>query len=217
MHRSTAFFLVSCGLISLAGCGGLDEDAAALQIRQAFCDGWAYGCTENTVVEIGAVRETPHGRQVEFKVVDGDDETTTLKAAYLELEDDKWTFMFFEPPFSKQFAGETSHIERDNRELKEQLMDLKAAQKWYTSIYGRFALNLAELDSVSYKTPERAIEMTASQGGDGWRGEIASLYVHCVLEVPSQQLPTCENLASAPNAGTPAGPLSAAFGESTEE
>lgn len=217
MRRSTVFFLVSCGLVSFAGCGGFDEDAAALQVRQAFCEGWPYGCTENTVVEIGDVRETPHGRQVEFKVVDGDDETATLKAAYLEPEDDKWTFVFFEPPFSKQFAVETSRVDKDHRDLKEQLMDLKAAQKWFTSIYGRFALSLAELDSVSYKPPETPIQMTAPQGGDGWRGELASPYVRCVLEVPSQQLPTCESLATAPDTGTSTGPLSTAFGEGAEQ
>ena len=217
MRRSTAFFLLSCGLVSVAGCGGFDEDSAAIEIRQAFCDGWAYGCTEDTVVEIGTVSETPHGRQVEFKVVDGDDETAILKAAYLELKEDEWKFMFFEPPFSKQFAEETSRIESDQRELKEHLMDLKAAQKWFTSIYGRFALNLSELDSVSYKAPERTLEMTASLGGDSWRGQAASRYVHCVLEVPSQQLPICENLTNAPNSGTPSGPLSTAFGEANEE
>jgi len=213
MHRSTGLFLLCAGLVSMTGCGGFDEEAAALQIRQAFCEGWPYGCTIDTVVEIGAVSETPHGKQVEFKVVDGDDRTTTLRAAYLELKNDEWTFMFFEPPFSTQFARETSRVESDRRELKAHLMDVKAAQKWFTSIYGRFALNLSELDSVSYKVPERTLEMTASQGGDSWRGQAASRYVHCVLEVPSQQLPTCENLATAPNTGTPAGPLSTAFGE----
>jgi hypothetical protein len=216
MHRSTAFLLLSIALVSVAGCGGLDEDSATLQIRQAFCEGWPYGCTEDTVVEIGDVSETPHGWQVAFKVVDGDDQTAILKAAYLELEEDEWKFMFFEPPFSKQFAEETSRVERDQRELKEHLMDLKAAQRWFTSIYGRFALNLSELDSVSYKAPERTLEMTASEGGDSWRGQAASRYVHCVLEVPSQQLPTCENLVNAPNSGTPSGPLSTAFGENDE-
>jgi hypothetical protein len=213
MYRSTALLSTALGLVTLAGCSGFDEDNAAIQIRETFCQGWPYGCTENTVVEIGKVRETLHGRQVEFKVVDGDDETATLQSAYFEREDDEWRLLFFEPPFSKQFTREENRAIDDRHKLEKQLMDLKAAQKWFTTIYRRYASNLAELDSVSYHPPGPALKMTVEQGGSGWRGEVESQYTRCVLEVPRQQLPSCEGLSAAQGAGTSSGPLSTAFGE----
>ncbi len=208
--RALPFVIVS--LLLAAACGSFDEDTAAVQIRQAFCEDWPYGCTESTMVEVGKVRETRYGRQVEFKVVDGDDETATLKAAYFEEKDGEWTFLLFEPPFSEKFALERSRVVQDQMDFEEQLMDLKAAQRWFTTIYGRFARSLAELDSVSYDPPDTPLQMTVGPEGNSWRGVIKSQYARCVLEVPNQQLPDCEGLAAL-NTGTPSGPLSTAFGE----
>jgi hypothetical protein len=213
MYGSKTIILAISGLLCFAACSGFDEDAAAVQIREAFCGGWPYGCTENTVVEVVADRGTPHGRQVEFKVVDGADETAILKAAYFEREDDKWTFRFFEPPFSTLFAEETNRVAEDEHEFTEQLMDLKAAQKWFKAIYGRFAGSLAELDSVSYKRGETPVQMTVADDGSSWLAVVGSQYVQCILDVPSQQLPNCEALPAASMAGTSSGPLSTAFGE----
>ena len=115
----------------------------------------------------------------------------------------------------REVARATSRVKSDHRELKESLMDLKAAQKWFASIYGRFALSLAELDSVSYKAPEFPLEMIAQQDGGVWRGNVESRYVRCSLEVPTQQLPACEYLAAASDNGTETRPLSTSFGEGT--
>jgi hypothetical protein len=193
----------------LAACDSFDEEDAALQIRQEFCEGWPFGCTDSTFVRIEGVNETPNGRQVEFKVIDGEDETATLVAAYFEENEESWRFLLFEPPFSQAYNLERSRVVEDERLFDEQLMDLKSAQKWFNTIYGRFARSLAELDSVSYKQPSTPIEMTVT--GSGWRGEIRSQYTRCMLEIPSQQLPRCEGLPAL-NTGTPTGPLSTAFG-----
>lgn len=205
-------FLFAC-LALLAACDSFDEENAALQIRQEFCEGWPFGCTDSTYVQVEEVNETPNGRQVEFKVVDGEDETATLVAAYFEEKDEGWTFLLFEPPFSQKYNLEKSRVVEDQRKFDEQLMELKAAQKWFNTIYGRFAGSLAELDSVSYKRPQTPIQMTVT--GNGWRGEIKSQYARCVLEVPEYQLPRCEGLPAL-NTGTTSGPLSTAFGEHSQ-
>jgi hypothetical protein len=212
MFRSVYRYLPLVGLLLLSACNRFDKEDAALQIRDHFCEGWPFGCTENTRVEIGAVRETRHGRQIEFKVMDGEDETATLKAAYFEEKDGVWEFLLFEPPFVEAFALEKSRVVGDQRRFDEELMELKAAQKWFSTIYGRFARSMAELDSVSYKQPAIPIEMTVTGDGSSWRGLVKSQYTQCVLEVPRQQLPTCEGLAAL-NTGTSSGPLSTAFGE----
>ena len=202
-------FLPVC-LVLFAACDSFDEEDAALQIRQEFCEGWPFGCTDSTLVEVEKVNKTLNGRQVEFKVVDGADKTATLVAAYFEEKDEEWAFLLFEPPFSQVYNLEKSSVVKDQRLFDEQLMDLKAAQKWFNTIYGRFAGSLAELDSVSYKRPQTPIQMTVTRGG--WSGEIKSQYTRCVLEIPRQQLPECEGLPAL-NAGTSSGPLSTAFGE----
>ena len=207
-----SFPLLFIGLILLVGCDSFEKDEAALQIRAEFCEGWPYGCTDSTEVVIGDVRETRHGRQVEFRVVDREDETATLEAAYFEQQGDVWDFMLFEPPFSEDYSRQKSRVLDDQRLFDEQLTDLKKAQRWFSTIYGRFAGSLAELDSVSYKPPESGIEMTVTAGGSIWRAEISSRYARCVLEVPRQQLPVCEGLP-APDVGTRDGPLSRAFGK----
>jgi hypothetical protein len=212
MSRWKALPLVAVSLLWIVGCDSFDDDSAAVQIRQAFCEGWPYGCTDNTVVEVGKVRETRYGRQVEFRVVDGEDRTGTLKAAYFEEKDGEWAFLLFEPPFSERFAREKSRVVDDQREFEEQLMDLKAAQKWFNTIYGRFARSLAELDSVSYEPPGTPLEMTVGPEGNSWSGVVKSQYARCILEVPRRQLPSCQGLAAL-NTGTPSGPLTTAFGE----
>ena len=70
-----------------------------MQIRDRFCGGWPYGCTDSTRVEVEGVEKTNRGRQVEFRVVDGDDRSAKLASAYFELDDDVWRFLFFENPF----------------------------------------------------------------------------------------------------------------------
>ena len=211
MSRWRTPLLLPVFLLALSACDRFDKDDAALQIRDNFCEGWPFGCTENTVVELGRVRETRYGRQVEFKVADGEDETRTLTAAYFELEEDAWNFLLFEPPFSEEYNREKSRVVDDQRLFDLELSELKKAQRWFSTIYGRFARDFAELDSVSYKRPSVAIQMTVSDG-NSWMGEVRSEYARCVLEIPRQQLPTCEGLAAL-NTGTSSGPLSTAYGE----
>jgi hypothetical protein len=212
MSRWRILLLLPVCLVLFNACNRLDEEAAALQIRENFCEGWPFGCTESTVVEIGKVRETRHGRAIEFKVVDGEDETRTLSAAYFELQEDVWTFLLFEPPFSEEYNRQKSRVVDDKRLFEEELSELKKAQRWFATIYGRFARDFAELDSVSYTRPTVAIQMTVSPNANAWTGEVRSEYTRCVLEIPRQQIASCEGL-SALNTGTSSGPLSTAFGE----
>jgi hypothetical protein len=202
--------LVLCGLIILAGCDSFDEDAAALQIRDRFCDGWPYGCTDSTHVVVEEVNKTRNGRQVLFRVRDREDETARLSAAYFEPRGEDWMFLLFEPPFVERFQEEASHVGEDSRTFTDQLMEVKSAQRWFLSIYGRYARSLAELDSVSYKRPNLPIEMAVSDSD--WSAVMRSQYVRCEFDSSRMQLPDCNGLAAL-NAGVENGPLSKAFGE----
>ncbi len=202
--------VVLCGLIALAGCDSFEKQEAAVQIRDRFCEGWPYGCTDNTEVEIEKVNKTRNGRQVLFKVRDGEDETARLSAAYFEPRGDSWIFLLFEDPFNDRFQAEAARVGADSRRFTDDLMELKSAQRWFLSIYGRYAGSLAELDSVSYEPAGDPIEMTV--GGGSWRGVMASQYVRCEFDSARQQLPSCAGLAAV-NAGSETGPLSTAFGE----
>jgi hypothetical protein len=212
MRRCVGFrYLSAVTLMVAAGCGGLDKDEAAMQIRDRFCDGWPFGCTDSTRVVIEDVRKTNRGRQVEFRVVDRKDRTASLESAYFESNDGDWRFLFFEDPFKTRFEVEAARISQDGKALSERLRELKVAQNWYNSIYNRFALSLEELDNVSYEPPDLPIVMTVNDGA-GWRAEISSRWVKCELDVSRQQLPVCAGL-SAEDAGTESGPLSEVFGE----
>ena len=202
--------LVLCGLIMLAGCDSFDKDEAALQIRDRFCEGWPYGCTDSTVVVVEKVNKTRNGRQVLFRVHDREDETARLSAAYFEPRGDNWMFLLFEPPFNERFQAEASQVGEDSRTFTDQLMEVKSAQRWFLSIYGRYARSLAELDSVSYKRPDLPIEMTVSSSN--WSAEMRSQYVRCEFDSSRMQLPSCRGLAAL-NAGVETGPLLTAFGE----
>jgi hypothetical protein len=204
-------FGVAVVLMITTGCGGLDKDEAAMQIRDRFCDGWPIGCTDSTQVVIEDVRKTNRGRQVEFRVVDRDDKTASLASAYFESRDDAWKFLLFENPFKSRFEEQAARVAKESRLYSEHLRELKKKQSIYNSIYSRFAASLEELDSVSYAPPNLPIVMTVSDG-TGWRAEIASRWVKCELDVPRQQLPVCSGL-SADGAGTESGPLSEVFGQ----
>lgn len=211
MPRSRKLWpFVLCGLGLLVACDSFEKDDAALQIRERFCGDWPYGCTDSTRVELQKVRKTTHGRQVEFRVIDRRDRTATLSAAYFEPREDEWAFLLFEPPFSERFRVERARVDEDSRRFTNLLMELKSAQRWFVTIYGRHARSLAELDSVSYKPADVPIQMTVA--GGSWRAEIVSPYVRCELDASRQQLPSCAG-RSAENAGSESGPLATAFGE----
>ncbi len=199
-----------CGLLMVAGCDSFDKEDAALQIRDRFCEGWPYGCTDSTYVVVEDVNETRNGRQVLFRVHDREDETARLSAAYFEPRGDAFMFLLFEPPFVERFQAEASHVGEDSRTFTDQLMEVKSAQRWFLSIYGRYARSLEELDSVSYKRPHMPIEMTVSSSD--WQAVMRSQYVRCEFDSARMQLPSCRGLAAL-NAGVENGPLSGAFGE----
>jgi hypothetical protein len=199
-----------CVLIMLAGCDNFDKEEAALQIRDRFCDGWPYGCTDSTYVVVEDVNETRNGRQVLFRVHDREDETARLSAAYFEPRGENWMFLLFESPFNDHFQEEASQVGEDSRTFTDQLMEVKSAQRWFLSIYGRYARSLEELDSVSYKRPHLPIEMTVSSSN--WSAVMRSEYVRCEFDSSRMQLPSCSGLAAL-NAGVENGPLSKAFGE----
>jgi hypothetical protein len=198
-------------LVVAAGCGGFDKEEAATQIRARFCDGWPYGCTDSTRVVVEEVRKTNRGRQVDFRVEDGRDRTERLASAYFESDDEAWQFLFFENPFKDRFELEAARVAEESKLFSEHLRELKVAQNWYNSIYGRFAESLEELDNVSYEPPDLPIVMRVSDGQQ-WKAEISSRIVKCELDVSRQQLPVCEGL-SAEDAGMDSGPLARAFGE----
>jgi hypothetical protein len=204
--------LALCGSALLAGCGRFDKESAALQIRGQFCEDWPFGCTDSTEVRVEKVNETRHGRQVLFKVVDREDETPVLTAAYFERQDKEWRFLFFEPPFSERFDEEKGQVATVSRRFSEELTEVKRAQNWFLTIYGRYARSLAELDSVSYKPPPTPIIMEVTPDRKSWRAEISSRHARCVLDVATEPLPVCQGLPAA-NAGSRSGPLSTAFGE----
>ncbi len=204
-------WLAFCGFVFAAGCSGFDERDAAMQVRERFCSDWPYGCTDSTRVVVDEVNKTNRGRQLEFKVVDRDDETGRLSSAYFEPHDDEWSFLFFENPFRDRFQEQAARVSEETRLYSEQLRELKAAQNWFLSIYGRYAGSLEELDSVSYKPGDTPIALTVA-GGNEWKAEISSRFVKCQFVGPRQQLPSCVGLP-AENAGTESGPLSEIFGE----
>jgi hypothetical protein len=211
MPRRMRIKLAFCGLVLAAGCSGFDKNDAAMQVRERFCNDWPYGCTDSTRVVVDEVHKTNRGRQVEFRVVDREDETTTLSSAYFEPEDNEWSFLFFENPFKDRFQEEATRVSEEIRLYGEQLRELKASQNWFLSIYGRYANSLEELDSVSYKPGKAPIALTAANGKE-WKAEISSRFVKCQFDGPRQQLPACVGLP-AENAGTESGPLSETFGE----
>ena len=212
MPRRVRFRPIVVGaLVVVAGCGGFDKEEAAMQIRDRFCDGWPYGCTDSTRVVVEEVRKTNRGRQVEFRIVDGKDKTARLASAYFESGDEAWQFLFFENPFKGRFEAEAARVAEESRRFSEHLRELKVAQNWYNSIYGRFAENLEALDNVSYEPPDLPIVLTVLDG-QRWRAEISSRFVKCELDVSLQQLPVCAGL-SAEDSGTELGPLSQAFGK----
>ncbi len=212
LGRTACYILALCGLALLvAACSDFKKSGAALQIRDRFCDGWPYGCTDSTRVVIEKIRKTTHGRQVEFRVVDRRDATASLMAAYFEPRDGEWSFLLFEDPFEDLFEVKVNLIEQDSRRLNEALRELKAAQKWFLSIYGRYAASLEELNSVSYRPPDLPVQLSTDEKGKSWKAEISSDFVRCELDISRQQLPKCAGL-SAESAGTELGPLAEAFG-----
>jgi hypothetical protein len=202
--------LVGCAVVFLA-CDSFEEEAASQQIRERFCAEWAYACTDSTRVVIEDVRETRHGRQVDFRLVDRRDETEVLSAAYFEQRDEAWDFLLFEDPFRSRLEGQAGQLAADRRRFEDELMELKAAQNWFLSIYGRYAMSQAELDSVGYKPPDFPLSMQVAPGGRSWAAESASRLVRCQLDPGRQQLPSCVT-QKADGLGTETGPLSQAFG-----
>lgn len=203
----TPILFVACFAV-LAACDSFDEKRAALEIRDRLCDEWPYGCTDSTRVVVEEVNKTRNGRQVEFKVVDGDDETPPLLAAYFEPREEEWSLLLFEDPFKTRFRELAGQVDADTKRLRGALSQVNAAQKWFASIYGRYATGLGELDSVSYKRSEVPIEMSTQDGG--WRAEASTRYVRCEMAVPGGPLPRCVGL-TAQHAGSDSGPLSTAF------
>ncbi len=199
-----------CGLLMVTGCDSFPKEEAAQQIRDRFCEGWPYGCTDSTYVVIEDVNETPNGRDVAFRVRDREDETAKLSAAYFEPRGDEWQFFSFIPPLRDRFQQAASQVGVDSRAFEDQLMEVKSAQRWFLSIYGRYARSLEELDSVSYKRPHMPIEMTVTSSS--WAAVMRSQYVRCEFDSSRMQLPTCTGLAAL-NAGVENGPLAGAFGE----
>jgi hypothetical protein len=193
-----------------AGCDSFGEDDAALQIRERFCRDWPYGCTDSTRVVIETVRDTHRGKQVVFRVVDRRDSTPPLSAAYFEREGDRWEFLLFEPPFNDRFEELAAEVRRDRDRLNDELRDLRRAQRWFLSIYGRYARSLAELDSVSYRPPDLPLDLRVAADGQGWSVRAATRRVRCELDVTRRTLPSCVGLA-AESAGSDSGPLAQAF------
>lgn len=204
--------LVTGALLSLGACSGFDEESAALQVRERFCEGWPYGCSDRTRVEIEKVRETNRGRTVEFRVIDREDRTARLSSAYFEEEEDRWSLLFFESPFKEVFEAAAAHVEEEKRRFSDELREIKAKQNWFQTIYSRYATSVGQLDSVSYHPPDFPIVLDAS--GDAWKAEIVGEQVRCELDAARHQLPQCSGL-SAEDAGTESGPLSRVFGEGT--
>lgn len=197
-------------LIVLAGCDNFPKEDVALQIRDRFCGGWPYGCTDSTYVVVEDVSETPNGREVVFRVRDREDRTAELAAAYFEPRDDGWQFFSFVPPLRERFQEAASQVDVDSRAFEDQLMEVKSAQRWFLSIYGRYARSLEELDSVSYKRPHMPIEMSVTSSS--WNAVMRSQYVKCEFDSSRMQLPSCSGLAAL-NAGVENGPLAQNFGE----
>ena len=196
--------------IVLTGCDGFDEERAAAEIRERVCKDWPYGCSDSTRVVVEGVQKTGSGRQVEFRLRDRADATPRLSAAFFERRGETWAFLLFEDPFDSVFGGLAGHFRNDTRRLSEALSELKSAQRWFNSIYGRYAGALSELDSVSYKPPAVPVEMTVAEGFEGWTATAATRQVRCELAIPGQELPRCRGL-TAEHAGTDSGPLSRAF------
>lgn len=205
--RPLAMALVAA---AIAGCDSLDDEQVRLQIREEFCRDWPYGCTDSTRVVIEKVRETRHGRQVMFRVVDREDDSGTQSAAYFEQRDDSWRFLLFEDPFKETFNKQAAMYKADSQRFTDALMELKAAQKWFKSIYGHYARGFAELDSVSYQAASPSIQMNTEDGI--WKAEVSSELVRCGFDVAKHQLPQCSPRWPA-TVGTPEGPLSKAFGD----
>ena len=203
----TLLLIVTCATVSM-GCDSFDKRQAAQEIRDRLCEEWPYGCTDSTRVVVEEVNKTRNGREVEFKVVDGDDETPRLVAAYFEPREENWRLLLFEDPFKSRFRELAGQVDADTRRLRDALSKVNAAQKWFESIYGRYATSLGELDSVSYRSSDVPIEMSTQDGG--WRAEASTRYVRCEVAVPGGPLPRCVGL-TAQGAGSDSGPLSTAF------
>lgn len=199
---------VALVVAALAGCDSFADEQARLQIREEFCRDWPYGCTDSTRVVIEKVRETRNGRQVMFRVVDREDDSGTRSAAYFEEHDDGWRFLLFEDPFKETFNKQAALYKSDGQKFTDALMDLKAAQRWFQSIYGRYARGFEELDSVSYRVPDLPIRMQTEDST--WKAEVSSDRVQCEFDVGKHQLPRCAPRWPA-TVGTPEGPLSTVF------
>ncbi len=210
LHRAIPR-LALLGLPLCLACSGFDKESAAAQIRERFCGEWAYGCTNNTRVQIGKVKKTPNGRSVEFRVIDREDATATLSAAYFEEQGDGWRFLLFEDPFLRRFRALVSELAADRNEVSELLMQMRSAQSWHRSIYGSYAAELDQLARVNYKPPEKPIQLAVAEDGTDWTAEAEGRYVRCTVGA-GLLLPGC-SVRTAPAAGEPGGPLAKAFEE----
>lgn len=199
-----------CGAAVLTGCDSFEEDRAALEIRERVCKDWPVGCSDSTRVVIEDVNKTNNGRQVVFRLVDRADETPPLSAAYFEPRDEEWGFLLFEDPFQSTFRELSGRVDADSRLLTDALSEVKSAQRWYNSIYRRYAGSLSALDSVSYKGSTVPIEMTVTDDFGRWKAVASTRYVRCEIEGPGGQIPDCVGL-TAEHVGTDSGPLSQAF------
>ncbi len=212
----TSRMLSSVALVSLSvclACGGFDKQAAALQIEERFCSDWAYGCTDSTRVRVRKVHETPHGRSVEFEIIDRADRTARLSAAYFEpvgSEGEDWELLLFENPFLTEYKLRVSQLREDQTRVSDRLMELRTAQNWHSSIYGRYANDLGQLTKVNYKPVDEPIRLFVTQDGTAWRAESDGRYVTCSVGAETL-LPECV-VHESPIAGSEEGPLAAEFG-----
>lgn len=193
------------------GCGGIDEETASAQIRDRICEDWSYGCTENTRIEIEKVRKTPNGRSVDFRLVDREDRSGVLSAAYFEPEDDGWLLLLFEKPFLDRFKQLVAEVNGDREEVGDRLMELRTAQNWHRSIYGKYASELEQLATVNYKPPEAEVRLSVGEDGNTWHAKSDGRFVSCEISA-DERLPECR-VKTAGDAGSERGPLATRLGE----
>ena len=198
-------------LLLAVGCAGIDEETASAEILEEVCEDWPYGCTENTRVEIEKVRETPNGRSVDFRLVDRQDRSAVLSAAYFEPEDDGWLLLLFENPFLDRFKQLVAEMKRDREEVGDRLMELRSAQNWHQSIYGSYAGDMERLANVNYKPPQAEVRLSVGDGGKTWHAESDGSFVTCEIGT-DDRLPVCR-VKKASDAGSEAGPLATRLGE----
>lgn len=200
-----------CALLSIAGCDGLDDEAAAAQIREQFCREWPHGCSDDLQVVIRDSQRRDTGRVLDFQLVAGEQATGTVSGAYFMKNADGWELVVFEDPFRARLEEHASRITAERSRLVDELLDLKVAQDWHRSIHRRYAPSLAELERVRYRPPDAgSLRMSVTEDGSGWTAEAAGEHVTCSLAA-GEYIADCQVVGAALARGR-AGPLTAVFG-----